>query len=320
MDENHVNLRGISHYGKPSLINEIQDNLKSYLDWSLLNIGAWHNIQTGTRGVFGGSFGTLQVVDDPSYTANTVYQGIRKDWIWESGVNYTNPTGGVYNPLPVQIYVNNSLVTTGTSGSTHYINYPLGRVIFDNPQTNVKAAYSYRQVQVYLSDDINWWFEVQYDTHNPADLQWAQNITSGDYSLSSTNRMQLPAIIIEPVARRYSVPFELGTLTAKNRQDIMFHVIAETRRERNDLVDYLALQKDKSIILYDTTALYENNKFPLDYRGMKVSNPTMYPDIVNDANLQFRQATFNNIVVSEIKTNHPKLNWAIVKMTIEVIY
>jgi len=317
MNEDYTEFRIRGHFNEPLIINELEQNLCSYLAWALLRIGAFSNVTTGVT-----DFTTLHKVDDRSYSGNRVYQSIRKDWIWESGVNYLPPTGvTTYDPLPVQVYVNNSLKTTGDSGFEHYIDYPLGRVVFDAPQTGtIKAQYSYRQVQVSTSNDVNGWFEINYDSLTPDDIQWSQNLTSGDYSLSSTNRMQLPAIVVEAVAGRDARPFELGTLVSRNKQDVLFHVIAQDRYTRNNITDILSLQKDKTIILYDTDKVYDAGLFPLDERGMKVDNPTMYPNLVNNEATVFRQAIFDKISVSEVKTQHPNLHWAVIRSTLEVIY
>lgn len=318
----NTEFRGASHFGEPLLINLLEHNLKSWIDWSLLRIGAWENVTTGTSGSYGGSFSTLHAVNDKSYTSGTVFQGIRKDWLWESGVNYVSPTGGTFNPLPVQIYVSGSLVNTGTSGHTHYINYPLGRVIFDLPHNanSIKAQYSFRSVQTYLADDINWWMEAQFDSFNPAENQWAQNITSGDYSLAGSNRAQLPAIVIEGVSQGDSSPYELGTLVGKNKQDILIHIIAEDRYTRNNLADIFRLQKDKVLILYNTYNVSIGGYLPLDERGMKVSNPIMYPEIVTTSNLVFRHAEIRNITITNVETHNNNLHWAVVRATLEIIY
>lgn len=323
MSNEHFTLfRGVNHFNEPLIINEIEYGLKNFCDYAFLKIGAWENVTTGTLGVYGGSLSQLHVVDDPNFTDNTVFQGIRKDWIWETGINYSSPTGGTFNPLSIQVYVSGTLVNTGTSGHTHHINYPLGRVVFDSPHSTgaIKAQYSYRAVQTYLADDLNWWFEIQYNTFNPIEKQWLQNLTSGDFSLSATNRIQLPAVVIECLSNRYAQPFELGTLVARNKQDVLFHVISQDRYTRNNMVDIFTLMQNKTIILGDTDTIYRNQAFPLDERGMKLNNALMYPDIVGNTNYVFRTAFIDNIVATDIKTDHPNLHWAIIRAKLEVIY
>lgn len=320
-DNDFQSFRACSHYGKPHITAELEAGLKSWLDWSLLKIGAFNNITTGTQGSHGGSLSTLHVVDDKSYSNNTVYQTIRKDIVYETGVNYASTTG-THNPLTAQVYVNGSPKTTGSSGFEHYIDYPNGRVIFNSSQAGktVTAQYSTRAVQTYTADDQNWWFEVNYDSFNPADTQWAQNLTTGDYNLASTNRCQLPCIIIEPVSNTTSKPFELGTLANKNTQDVMFHVLAQTRYERNNIADILRLQKDKTIVIPDSTKIYASGLFPLDERGMLVNSNAMYPNITSNQDLIFRHATLVDTSISEVKTQNSKLYWSIVRVKVQIIY
>lgn len=322
-DSDFQSFRAVSHYGKDSITNELEYGLKEWISWSMLKIGAWSNITTGTSGMYGGNFSILHTVNDPSYNARTVYQGIRKDFIWETGVNYVSTTG-THNPLAVQIFANNTGITTGTVGFTHYIDYPNGRIIFNSGQSaniTFRAQYSTREVQTYLASDQDWWFEVNYDSWNPiGDAAWVSNITSGDYALASTNRMQMPCIIIEPaVSHTTAAPFELGTLVGKQRQDVLFHILAEDRHTRNNITDILRLQKDKTIVLPDTTKIYASGLLPLNANGMLVNPNAVYPNIVGNTDLIFRHAIIVNTSVSEVKTEHPKLHWAICRATFEIL-
>ena len=314
----HTQFRAVTSFNQPLIISSLEHNLKDWISWSMLKIGGWVNVTTGNSKLVGGnSASTLQKVSDPSYTNNTVFQSPRKDWVYESGVNYASPTGGTFNPLPVKVYSNNVEIT-GTG--SYYINYPEGRVIFSTPQNGtIKAQYSYRAVQVYTYDEANWTMEVNYESQASPD-QWSLNLGSGDYSISSTSRMQLPAIVVQPVSRGSSSPFELGTLCAYNRQDVLFHILTENRMTRNNLADVFRFQKGKDIILYDLYKVYASGAFPLDYRGMVVNNPPFYPDIVNNSSLVFRQATIEDVSITNIETKTPNLHWAIVRATLEVIY
>lgn len=319
--EHYSQFRAIEHFGKPLLTEELCGGLESWIQWSLLKIGAWENVYIGTSGPYGGSYSTLYDAEDRNFTDNTVFQAIRKDWIWETGVNYINPNGDTFNPLTVQVYVNGNLKSTGAAGYEHHIDYPLGRVIFQSPQTGtIQAQYSFRSVQVYQNNTNNFFLETQFDTYNPAATQWSQNLPSGDYNLSASNRMQMPAIIIEPIGRTSSKPFEIGGLTQFNKQDVLFHIVCEDRYNRNNLADILHLQKEKTIILYDSSKVYNNGLYPLDDRGMVVSNPVIYPNLVGNAALSFCTARFEKTSISEVKTHHPNLHWSIVRATFEIIY
>ena len=53
----------VDHVGENLLINQMESTLKTYLDWGLLSVGGWTNIEITTPGAFGGSFDTLRAVD-----------------------------------------------------------------------------------------------------------------------------------------------------------------------------------------------------------------------------------------------------------------
>ena len=83
----------VSQIGETLLMSQIESNFKTYLDWGLLGIGGFSNVSIPTSGAYGGTFDRLRLVDDPSYTLGQVWEGPRKDWVWESGVEYsTQPT------------------------------------------------------------------------------------------------------------------------------------------------------------------------------------------------------------------------------------
>lgn len=325
----NTEFRAVHHFGEPLLINLLEQNLKSWIDWAMLRIGGWEDVSIEKNG-FDYTQGQLLLTNDYGFGNNSVFQGARKDWVFENNVNYTSPTGGTFNPLPVQVYVDTIPVTPTTTGHEYYIDYSRGRIIFqaDHKNNAIYADHSYRAVQTYLYDEMNWWFEVQYDSANTQTDQWLENFNNpvgttsntGDYGISSANRLQMPAIVIEGVANGNSRPFELGTLVGKNRQDILFHIISQDRSLRNNIADIFRLQKGKTIVLYDTYKIFTNNLFPLDSRGMLVNSPVMYPDIIKNNNVVFREATFIDINISNIKTDNPNLHWAIVRATLEVIY
>ena len=147
----------VNKFGQYNIIGQLEDNLKSFFDYAFLSIGAFTNVSSANTSLYGGSFHTLNSVSDPSYTDNTVYETVRKDWVWDSGVVYS----GV-SPVNISgVYVNDVLIPAPTGNVTYpyHLDYNQGRVVFSNPLSSsdtVKMNYSYRNVQVYKGNESDW--------------------------------------------------------------------------------------------------------------------------------------------------------------------
>lgn len=303
----------IDSIGENLLISQLESNLKTYLDWSLLEIGSFTNIAIPTSGAFGGSYDSMRVVKDPSYTDGRVWETARKDWVWETGLTYAT------QPINITgVYISGTMYGTGSIASHHY-NYPLGRVVFDNPirtTSTVKISHSYRNVQVYIADQAPWWDELQYNSLR-VDNSTFNYTASGDWNILANHRVQLPAVVIEAIPRRSFKPYEMGNVSNFVYQDVIFHVIAESRWWRNQLVDILSLQKDKTIWLYDNNAILAATGYPLDYRGMRKTNPLMYPTFVQD--YRYKMARFFNANVIEMRSLNNRLKTGQVRVTFEIV-
>jgi hypothetical protein len=308
----------VSHVGHTLLNSELEGNLKSFLDWGFLGIGGWFNVTIPTSGAWGGTFDQLRLVDDPSYTKGQVWEAPRKDWVWENETPYT---GG----SPVQITgvsVNGSFYGTGDATYAHHYNYPLGRVVFDSalPITStVKLNYSYRNVQTYVADQAPWWDELQYNSMRVDDATFAQ-VSSGNWGILANHRVQMPAVVIETVPRRTYQPYELGNSSNLVTQDVIFHIVAESRWWRNQLVDIISVQKDKTLMLYDSDKVAESGAYPLDYRGMVIAPENNYSGLVNTAAYQFTSARITDMGVSEMESYNSRLYEGTVRASFEVIF
>lgn len=391
--------RKVKHYGGNKLLSELELNFKWYFDWSFLKIGGWTNVESGvTQGYFGGNFYELKPVHDPSYNDGQVWESVRKDWCFETGVNYnteprtiveeishigggtglisttshhqflvgdtvtitdsnieayndtfvivgtpsdnqlhvtTLPNSGVgflasiystTNPLSVSVSVNGTGIETNTAGLEHHINYPLGRVIFDTAlntgTSSVIAQYSFRDVQTYIADSVPWMVEFQMDSLRPDHPNWdnIDFIDKGEWSLNAPHRIQLPAIVLESVDYRGGRPFELGHVAMWENPEMVFHVLAENRFDRNNLVSILMDQKHHTIFLFDSDELADMDYFPLDYKGMVTSSPMMYENIVVDmTHLRWLKCWIKDMNVFDVKTQTTNLHYARVRAVLEVV-
>jgi hypothetical protein len=308
--------QGVSNYGETLLNSELEYNMKAFLDWAFLGIGAWSNVTIPTTGAFGGTWHNLILVDEPSYLSGQVWQTPRKDWVYETGIDCY--TGGT----PIQIsgvYIDNVFKGTGDATYSHFFDYPNGRVVFGDPvdtSSSVTMKYSYRNIQVYVADQAPWWDEVQYRSHRVDDSHFANNI-SGVWSILAQHRVQLPAVVVETVPRRRSTGYELGNSALVVKQDFLFHVLGETRWERNQLLDILSLQEDKTVWLFNSDTISLSGAFPLDYRGMSVSGGRMYPDLIDL--YKWKRCTFTSTQIVEIFSHNPVVHEGTVRTTFDVI-
>lgn len=316
----YTHFKHITHIGDTDFITQIEYNLKHWLDWCLLGIGAWVDVNIPQTGIDTGLEHKLRYTLNPAFTDGRVWEGFRKDWVWETGVEYSGPTGDAPEPIAITgVTVNNMSYASGHPTYGWYVNYPAGQVIFNMPLasgTNVQAEYSYRYVQTYVAEDTPWWRELQYRSLQPNDTMFVQqNKERGDWSIGSHHRVQMPSVIIEAVPRGSSRGYELGNNALTVNQDVLFNIIAENRQDRNKLLSTLMLQNDKPIYLYNIDS--GNSDFPLDYRGA-LTGTKMYPDII-DAH-KWKICRFINCYVSEVDSVHPNLYEGNVRMTIEFIY
>ena len=316
----YTKLKGVTSFAAPFLMNELETNLKMYFDWGFLCVGGWSDANIPTTGAFGGDLHVLKPVYDPSYNDGQVWQSFRKDWVWETGVSYLDSTT---NPEPVRITgvrVDGAFYGSGDATYGWHVNYPLGRVVFDTAislSSTVDLNYSYRFVQIYKADDAEWWKELQYDSFRADDSHFSQRGT-GDWSVGAQHRVQMPAIVLESISRGSANGYELGNGALAVEQDVLFHVVAENRFDRNNLVDMIRLQYDNIIWLFNSQSAAEATGYPLDYRGMKIGD-NMYPDLVDTDGYRWAECRFTDVVMAEVESINPNLYQGKVRTTVEVI-
>lgn len=296
------------------LLNILETNMKTFFDWSFLCIGAWFDVNVYDNNFYGNNTHfTLLPVSDSSYETGQVWQSIRKDWVWETGIIFNETS-----PIPISgIFIDDTYYPN--NGLNYTINYPEGKIIFENPQSvssNITLNYSYRNVQTYRASDSPWFNILQYNSFDTSNSDISRS-EDGDWSISGNHRIQLPAIVIESVARSRSYPYELGNDDIVIEQDIEFYVLAENKNDRNKLLDILRLQQDLVFWLYDTNELAKNDKYPLDHNGNLKINPIMYPGIVDT--YRWRKAWIKNVTLFEIESVNTEFHRGLARATVEII-
>lgn len=310
-------LKGFDTIFDQTLNNELQDNIVEFLDWGLLEKGNYFNVTLGELSPNGSDYSLLSSVDHPHYDEGQIWEGFRKNWVWQSGINIsgmTSPIVGTNDSIPgiSGVYVNDTFYPSDTAGTyAHKVDYFNGRVVFDNPiptGSKVQAEYSYKYINVVYSNALPWLREIEYRTSEPS--------SRNELALTSEMKVQLPAIAVEIVPRRTLRGYQLGG-GQYIYTDVLFHCVAEDEITRNKLIDIISLQNDKTIYMFDSNRIAGDSAFPLNYQGVPVSSAKRYPDLLNSyAGDKLR---FQDTVVQGMELINSNFYAGIVKITTEVI-
>jgi hypothetical protein len=269
-------LKGFSTIGESTVSNHVKQNLISFFDYGLLEKGNFVNVDVPETGLYGGDKSELILVDDPDYTSGQVWQGIRGNWVWESGVGaYASESDA--NPGVSGVYVDSVFYPVTSSGDySHGINHQLGRVVFDSAistASTVQCAHSYKYINVEQCDGLAWFKRIHKQSEK------ADSTTDQEWNILKQNRIQLPAIGVEISSPRSMSPYGLGgkqwVTTA-----FLFNCIAEDVYTRDMLVDIVCMQKEKSIVGYNLENIDSNDAYPVNYLGVPVSGALTYPNLV----------------------------------------
>lgn len=323
---------GVNNIGQHLYMSQIENNIKSFLEWGFLNIGGFINVQRNTQNIYGNPLCKLKPTEDPNYNKGQVWQTMRKDWVWEDGITYSQCSTDddpcdpediltVSPTLITGIYINNTFYPLNSSGQYSYkVDYINSRIIFDSPislSSNVEMEYSYRWIQVYNYDSAKWWQQLQYQTD--ANSEHFNQINRGDFSILSTNRVQLPAIIIETISRGLSKPWQLGDKSLIMKQELLLHIVAENMADRNKVIDILRLQQDKFIFTYDTNKVIKNGVQPFLLDGTLNNNALKYDELLDSA-YRWYTCRLIDIFASDVQSFSPFFSESNVKLTVELIF
>lgn len=267
-----TSFKGYNDIGEFSFNETLEANVRNFIDWGLLGLGAFHNIHIPTSGAYGGNAHLLRRVSDPRYTDGRVWEGFRKNWCWESGIGYSS------DPIQVSgLFIGNTFYP---KNSGYFIDYPNGRVIFDTPlpaSSSVKIEFSAKWVQVESFDSLPFFRTGQQRSFRIDSSYYTSG--SGDWSILSDKRYQFPVIGVEAVTDKDYEGYQLGG-GQKSENKVLIHVIGEDKPAVSRLANIMADQGDKTIYLYDLNRMASNNAFPLDYRGSMSANPKTYPLLI----------------------------------------
>lgn len=310
----NIGLKGINSVFEATLNNELQDNIIEFLDWGLLEKGNYFNVTLNEESPDGKNYSILQPSSNDNFPQYTAWEGFRKNWVWQSGINYSPaPIVGNNQNIPgiSGIYINDQFYPTSTSGTYHYsIDYYNGRVVFDNPLPSnsvVKAEYSYKYINIIYANSLPWIREIK---------QRTLDANSEELAIPPELSVQLPAIAIEVVPKRTMRGLQLGG-GQWVATDVLFHCIAEDELTRNQLIDIISFQNDRTLVMFDSNAIIASGESPINYRGSPAPNALRYPDLI--AKYGSKKMRFQNSIVQSMDLIQTNFYAGIVRTTVEVI-
>ena len=300
----HTKLANLRNAQDSTLSNTLLDNFVAMYDWGLLDRGQFYNINIPESGIYGGDRHRLRTAQDPNYTNGQVWEGYRQNWVWESGISATDE-----QPITISgVFVDDAFYATGNVTKPFYIDYPNGRVVFDTALTTtstVQLEYSHKWVQVIPAQGVPWFRQIQQGSFRNEEGFQVSN--SGNWVQLGQTRVQLPAIAIEVVPAKSLQPYQLGGGQWTNT-DILFYVISENHWECTNLMDVILYQNDRSVHLFDPTALAISGVLPFNYRNELNENAIpsgLYPNMVED--FFYRRCWINESRGNEISQLSPEL-------------
>ncbi len=322
----YLHLKGFNSVFDNNLTNELQDNMVEFLDWSLLQKGNYFNVTLGELSPNNFDYSNLRLSSNQHYASGQAWEGFRKNWVWQSGLNppsdVTAPFVSNNNAVPgiSGVYVNDTFYPSDTTGAySHKVDYFNGRVVFDSAissDSTVKAEYSYKYINVVYANSIPWLREIQYRNLEPNSFFNNQN--RGDFTLPAEARVQLPAIAVEVVPRRTFSGYQVGG-GQYVYTDVIFHCLAEDAYTRNQLLDMVSLQNEKTFFLFDSNMIAKSGDFPIDYRGVPVSGALRYPDLIQKYSGTKRQVRIKDVTVQNMDVINSNFYGGLVRATTEFI-
>jgi hypothetical protein len=315
--------KGVTDWREDGFNDNLQYGLLEWCKWAFLQIGGFENVLASQAdGLYGGHPSVLRPVTDPNFTDGQVWEGFRSDWIWETGISYS-----VQPRQCSGVYVDGSFKPTATEVGAyeHYIDFPRGRVVFTNavPTTStVKTDYALRIPTIGYSKEP-WLQELLYGSLQVQRSDWLV-AGSGSHNQLAEARRQMPTVGLELSQRRGYHPYQLGGGQFVF-QDVLLYVLAESKDERDKLLDVLGNQNDKVIVLPDRGLMKEGAQFPvdIDVKGRPVSSPMQYPSIVaptGDGGFQWARCMLRNAQSQVMQSTNNWLYRGVVRFTCEAIF
>jgi hypothetical protein len=313
----YAKFKAISDINRPFITNNLVNGVIDFCNWSLLNIGGFVNVtrSPAVSGVYGGDRFRLRRVTDGRFTVGTVYEGFRSNWVWESGLDYTT------QPIHSSgVWINDTFYTSNHATYGHYVDYPRGRVVFNNSlpaNTVVQTEFACRTA-FFVDSETDYVQRLMWDTWDVSRSDWLGS--SGNWSDLSDLRLQLPIVGVKIVDNMSFAPYALGGGQWCNT-DVLYYIFTEDKYTKRQLCDILAAQNDKTIWIPNYALMKSDPDYPLslNYYGTPVVSAVQYPDLVGESGYRWRKVQFMNTKVQDNMSVHNNLHKAIVRTTVQII-
>lgn len=258
-------------FGGFELIDQLLYNLKWWADWNFLNKGAYGIYEYDSASYFDDDESQLHLVQDERYEYGRVWEGIGREFVWESGISLGS---GAVDPFRVSgVYIDENFYPIDSVGiNRHHIDYLNGRIIFDEPKNaddDIRAEYTRRSIHVGFADNP----EFRVMMLNAVEEFLTDSLPSG--TTSREHQIWLPSIFIE-VDTGKQRGLQLGGGQIKTRY-VTFHIFADNPSDRNLLMDWLDYQSRSAFWMADLN----NITFPFDEYGDIVPGTTNWTNMVS---------------------------------------
>lgn len=299
------NLNANEYYGQSTLEDIIQDNVIMFLKYGFLELGAYYNINYNSINPFNGENDSiLKPITAPGSSGYTIYQGLKHDWIWETGVVLKNGSGT--QPISISgIYINDVFYPTGSTitGTGYRINYPNGQVIFDKPLSAahiVKSAHPIRWVNVYKKDSYE---------YRKLTSDWFNRTGGSGVGYDIQEKSYLPAIFVQVDGYNTIRGTNLGNRGKFISCNLRFDIFANNDFDRKQLQDNLYMLETKYVPILDLNTIPR----PFNSNGTLASGRQSWPALVSgykiaDARFDENARIIKNNLVLPVKSSRVNLD------------
>lgn len=210
----------------------LEMSIQTWLDIKFVQNGMYSNIAES-----GGWYGGSERLDQLTRVNANVYESNFNNWIYETDT--TGPSGYEII-LSSGIEVDNVFTAWGSGALAPSVDYKNGRVLLQSDpgvSAVVSSAFSYKKVDVQSPDSA-----IVKSVYS----KFKNNSEFGLGNAPSGMSRQLPLVVVDPQNRDLTGR-QLGGGSIVNQQ-VVFHVVANSRREANKIIDTLTTKSFRKTI------------------------------------------------------------------------